>query len=161
DTPDPLAGSYYVVSLTDQLEAAAQAYLDEIDAMGGAIAAIDRGYQQRHIQDAAYRVQREIEAADRIVVGVNRFTDDEVVTPALQRIDPALEREQVARLQALRSARDETAWGSALDRLEAAARGTDNVLPAMIDAVKAQATLGEISDRLRAIWGEHREVVTV
>ena len=161
DTPDPLGGSYYVESLTDGLEAAAQAYLDEIDEMGGAIAAIDAGYQQRHIQDAAYRVQREIEAADRIVVGVNRFTDDEFVAPPLQRIDPALEREQVARISALRSARDEIVWAAALERLESVARGTDNIVPAMIEAVKAQATLGEISDRLRAVWGEHREVVTV
>jgi methylmalonyl-CoA mutase N-terminal domain/subunit len=161
DTPDPLAGSYYVETLTDQLEAAAQLYLDEIDAIGGAIAAIDSGYQQRHIQDAAYRVQREIESAERVVVGVNRFTDDEFVTPPLQRIDPGLEREQVARIAALRGRRDEAAWRSALDQLEAVARGTDNILPAMIDAVKAEATLGEISDRLRAVWGEHREFVTV
>ena len=161
DTPDPLAGSYFVETLTDQLEAAAQQYLEEIDAMGGAIAAIDSGYQQRHIQDAAYRVQREIEAAERIVVGVNRFTDDEFVTPPLQRIDPWLEREQVARIASLRSRRDRAAWQSALDELEAVARGTDNILPAMIDAVKAEATLGEISDRLRAVWGEHRELVTV
>ncbi|MFO7533339.1 MAG: methylmalonyl-CoA mutase family protein, partial [Candidatus Limnocylindrales bacterium] len=120
DTPDPLAGSYYVETLTDQLEAAAQAYLDEIEAMGGAIAAIDSGYQQRHIQDAAYRVQREIESAERVVVGVNRFTDDELVTPALQRIDPGLEREQVARIAVLRSAR---AAGGGLEPVECAAPG--------------------------------------
>ena len=161
DTPDPLAGSYYVESLTDAVEAAAWSYLEQIDDMGGAIAAIDAGFQQRQIQDAAYRVQREIEAADRIVVGVNRFTDDEAVRPPLQRIDPALEREQVARLQALRASRDELAWATALDRLEAVARGSENVVPAMIEAVKAKATLGEISDRLRDVWGEHREVVTV
>ena len=161
DTPDPLGGSYYIESLTDQVEAAAWAYLEEIDEMGGAIPAIDAGYQQRHIQDAAYRVQREIEGEDRIVVGVNRFKDDEVSTPALQRIDPALEREQVARLQALRSSRDAAAWAAALDRLEAVARGSDNIMPAVIEAVRAKATLGEISDRLRAVWGEHREVVTV
>jgi methylmalonyl-CoA mutase N-terminal domain/subunit len=106
-------------------------------------------------------VQREIEAEDRVVVGVNRFTDDEVVTPALQRIDPALEREQVARLQALRASRDEAVWAAALDRLEAVARGSDDIVPAMIEAVKAKATLGEISDRLREVWGEYREVVTV
>ena len=100
ETPDPLAGSWFVERLTDQLEAAAQAYLDEIEAMGGAIAAIEAGYQQRHIQDAAYRVQREVEAGERVVVGVNRFTDDESVRPPLLRIDPALEREQVARLRA-------------------------------------------------------------
>jgi methylmalonyl-CoA mutase N-terminal domain/subunit len=161
DTPDPLGGSYYVESLTAEVEAAAWSYLEEIDQIGGAIAAIDAGYQQRQIQDAAYRVQREIEAADQIVVGVNRFTDDEKVTPTLQRIDPALEREQVARLDALRAARDESQWAAALDRLEAVARGSDNIVPAMIEAVKAQATLGEISDRLREVWGEYREVVTV
>jgi len=161
DTPDPLGGSYYIESLTDEVETAAWGYLEEIDEIGGAIAAIDAGYQQRHIQDAAYRVQRDIEREDKIVVGVNRFTDDEIVTPALQRIDPALEREQVARLQALRSSRDEAAWAAALDRLEVVARGTDNIVPVVIDAVKAKATLGEISDRLRAVWGEYREVVTV
>ena len=161
DTPDPLAGSFYVESLTDELEAAAQGYLDEIDEMGGAIAAIDAGYQQRHIQDAAYRVQREIETAERIVVGVNKFTDDEVATPPLLRIDPTLERQQVERIRALRASRDETAWSAALDRLEVVARGTDNIVPIMIEAVKVGATLGEISDRLRAVWGEHREVVTV
>ena len=161
DTPDPLAGSYYIESLTDELEAAAQGYLDEIDAMGGAIAGIEAGYQQRQIQDAAYRVQREIERAERIVVGVNRFTDDEVVTPPLQRIDPALEREQVARIAALRSTRDESAWAAALEQLERSARGSDNVMPAVIEAVKANATLGEISDRLRAVFGEYREVITV
>ncbi len=161
DTPDPLGGSYYVESLTDSLEAAAQGYLDEIDALGGAVAALGAGYQQRQIQDAAYRVQREIERAERVVVGVNKFTDDEVVTPALQRIDPSLEREQVERLSALRGSRDVAVWAAALERLEAIARGSDNIMPAMIDAVKAQATLGEISDRLRAVWGEHREVVTV
>ena len=102
ETPDPLAGSYFVETLTDQLEAAAQAYLDEIEAMGGAIAAIEAGYQQRHIQDAAYRVQRQVEAGERVVVGVNRFTDGETVRPPLQRIDPALEREQVERIRQLR-----------------------------------------------------------
>jgi methylmalonyl-CoA mutase N-terminal domain/subunit len=161
DTPDPLAGSWFVESLTDQLEAAAQAYLDEIEAMGGAIPAIEAGYQQRHIQDAAYRVQREVEAGERIVVGINRYTDDESVRPPLQRIDPALERQQVERLAQLRAGRDGATWAAALDRLEQTSRGTDNVVPAIIDAVKARATLGEISDRLRDVWGEHREVVTI
>jgi len=161
DTPDPLAGSYVVESLTDEMEVAVQGYLDEIDTMGGAIAAIDAGYQQRQIQDSAYRVQREIEAVERIVVGVNKYSDDESVSAPLQRIDPTLEQEQVGRIEALRAARDEAAWSAALDQLEVVARGTDNIMPAMIDAVKAQATLGEISDRLRAVWGEHRELVTV
>ena len=161
DTPDPLAGSYFVESLTDELEAAANAYLEEIDELGGAIAAIDVGYQQRQIQDAAYRVQREIESEDRIVVGVNRFTDDEAVTAPLQRIDPALETEQVQRIARLRAERDEATWGAALERLGRVAESDENVMPAMIEAVKAQATLGEISDRLRVAWGEHRELVTV
>ncbi len=161
DTPDPLAGSYFVESLTDQLEAAAQVYLDEIEALGGAIAAIEAGYQQRHIQDAAYRVQRQVEAGERVVVGVNRFTDGETVRPPLQRIDPALEREQVERITRLRATRDAVACEAALTRLEQAARSTDNVMPAIIEAVGSRATLGEISDRLRAVWGEHREVVTV
>jgi methylmalonyl-CoA mutase N-terminal domain/subunit len=161
ETPDPLGGSYLVESLTDQVEAAARAYLDEIEALGGAIPAIETGYQQRQIQDAAYRVQREIERHERIVVGVNRFTDDEAVSPPLQRIDPALEPEQVARIVRLRQARDQAAWRAALERLEAAAQSTDNMVPVIIEAVKARATLGEISDRLRTVWGEHREVVTV
>jgi methylmalonyl-CoA mutase N-terminal domain/subunit len=161
DTPDPLAGSYFVESLTDQLESAAQAYLDEIEALGGAIPAIEAGYQQRHIQDAAYRVQRQVETGDRVVVGVNRFTDDEAVRPPLQRIDPGLEREQVEGITRLRAARDGQAWAAALDDLERVARSSENIVPAMIEAVQARATLGEISDRLRAIWGEHREVVTV
>ena len=161
ETPDPLAGSYFVESLTDQVEAAAQAYLDEIEAMGGAITAIEAGYQQRHIQDAAYRVQRQVEAGERVVVGVNRFSDGETVRPPLQRIDPALEREQVERLSLLRATRDQSACEAALARLEQAARGTDNVMPAIIEAVGVRTTLGEISDRLRAVWGEHREVVTV
>jgi methylmalonyl-CoA mutase N-terminal domain/subunit len=161
ETPDPLAGSYFAESLTDELERAAQQYLDEIDAMGGALAAIDRGYQQRQIQEAAYRVQREIEAGSRIVVGVNRYQDGRSGAPRLQRIDPDAERSQVAGVRAVRAGRDSSAWEAALDRLEGAARGSDNLIPAIIDAVKADATLGEISDRLRVAWGHHRELLTV
>jgi methylmalonyl-CoA mutase N-terminal domain/subunit len=117
DTPDPLAGSYLIEALTDEIEAAAQAYLDEIEEMGGAIAAIDAGYQQLQIQDAAYRVQREVEAGERIVVGVNRYTDDEAISPPIQRIDPLLEQEQVARIASLRASRDAGAWAAALDHL--------------------------------------------
>jgi methylmalonyl-CoA mutase N-terminal domain/subunit len=161
ETPDPLAGSYFVESLTDQLEAAARDYLDEIDAMGGALAAIEAGYQQRQIQEAAYRVQREIEDDVRIVVGVNRYRDDETVSPRLQQIDPRSEGDQVARVRAVRAARDGPAWEQAMSDLDATARSTDNLLPAIIAAVKAHATLGEISDRLRVAWGEHRELITV
>jgi methylmalonyl-CoA mutase, N-terminal domain len=162
ETPDPLAGSYYVETLTNQLEAAAQEYLDEIDGIGGALAAIEAGYQQRQIQEAAYRVQREVEAQERIVVGVNRFRDDDdVAQPELQRIDPAGERAQVERVQQIRADRDPGAWAAAMEALERAAAGSDNLVPPIIDAVKARATLGEISDRLRVAWGEHRELITV
>jgi methylmalonyl-CoA mutase, N-terminal domain len=161
ETPDPLAGSYFVETLTNQVEAAGQQYLDEIDAMGGALAAIEAGYQQRQIQEAAYRVQREIESEERIVVGVNRYRDDPVPSPDLQRIDPAGEREQVDRLRRLRAERDEAAWAAAMAAVDRAAKGSENLLPPIIEAVKARATLGEISDRLRVAWGEHRELITV
>jgi len=160
-TPDPLAGSYYVERLTDQLEDAANEYLIQIDAMGGAPSAIEAGFQQREIQEAAYRVQREIEAGEQIVVGVNRFRDDEVHTPELQRIDPAGERDQIDRVRRLRAGRDVAAWQAAMDRLGDAAGSSDNLVPLIIDAVKADATLGEISDRLRVAFGEHRELITV
>ena len=161
ETPDPLGGSWFVESLTDELERSAQAYLDEIAGLGGAIAAIEAGYQQRAIQDAAYRVQREIESGERIVVGVNRFQDDAGASPPLQRIDPRREQEQVERVRRLRAERDAGAWAAALERLEASAISDENLMPPLIEAVKARATLGEISDRLRATWGEHQELVTV
>ncbi len=162
ETPDPLAGSWFVESLTDELEAAATAYLAEIDAMGGTLAAIEGGFQQRQIQESAYRVQREIERADRIVVGVNRFRDDEAGTrPALLRIDPEGERLQVESLRRVRAERDPAAWEAAMRRLEDEARGDANLLPPIIEAVAAYATVGEIADRLRSVWGVHRELITV
>jgi methylmalonyl-CoA mutase N-terminal domain/subunit len=162
ETPDPLAGSWFVESLTDELEAAATAYLDEIDAMGGTLAAIEGGFQQRQIQESAYRVQREIERGERIVVGVNRFRDDEAGTrPALLRIDPEGERRQVESLRRVRAGRDASAWEAAMRRLEDEARGDANLLPSIIEAVAAYATVGEIADRLRSVWGVHRELITV
>jgi methylmalonyl-CoA mutase N-terminal domain/subunit len=161
ETPDPLAGSYYVETLTNELERAAWAELDEIEALGGTIAAIDHGYQQHRIQESAYLVQRRIESGDQIVVGVNKFEDEAGVSPPLQRIDPDGERRQVESLRRVRAERDPEAWAAALARLEAAAAGDENVMPALIDAVRAHATVGEISDRLRSAWGEHRELITV
>jgi len=162
ETPDPLAGSWFVESLTNDLEAAALAYLAEIDGMGGTLAAIEGGFQQRQIQESAYRVQREIERGDRIVVGVNRFRDEESgPRPALLRIDPEGERRQVAALRRVRAGRDPAAWGAALGRLEEEARGTENLLPPIIEAVAAYATVGEIADRLRGSFGVHRELITV
>jgi methylmalonyl-CoA mutase, N-terminal domain len=161
ETPDPLAGSYYVESLTNELEAAAWAYLDEIEEMGGTLAAIEAGFQQRQIQEAAYRVQRAIESGDQVVVGVNRFRDDEVTTPALHKIDPDGERRQIERVGRIRAERSAAAWTDAMDRLEATARGDGNLMPSILAAVRAYATVGEISDRLRVAWGEHRELITV
>jgi methylmalonyl-CoA mutase, N-terminal domain len=161
ETPDPLAGSYFVESLSNELEAAAWAYLDEIETLGGTLAAIERGFQQREIQEAAYRVQRAIDSGDQIVVGVNRFTDDEVATPPTHRIDPEGERRQIERVRRVRADRSAGAWTRAMDDLESDARGDANLMPAILAAVRAHATVGEISDRLRVAWGEHRELITV
>jgi len=161
ETPDPLAGSYYVESLTNELEAAAWAYLDEIESLGGTLAAIERGFQQREIQEAAYRVQRAVDSGDQVVVGVNKFRDDEVATPPTHRIDPEGERRQIERVRKVRAERSAEAWGSAMDELERVALADGNLMPAILGAVRAYATVGEISDRLRVTWGEHRELITV
>jgi methylmalonyl-CoA mutase N-terminal domain/subunit len=162
ETPDPLAGSYYVETLTNQLESAANAYLEEIEALGGTLAALETGYQQRQIQESAYRVQREVEAGEKVVVGVNRWVEEAAPhPPRIQRIDPAAEREQAEGVRRVRAGRDPGAWERALARLEEHARGEENLLPAIVEAVGAYATLGEISDLLRVTWGEHREVITV
>ena len=161
ETPDPLAGSYFVETLTNELEAAANAYLDEIEALGGTLAALEAGFQQRRIQEAAYHVQRQVDAGEKIVVGVNRFRDETGATPPLQRIDPESERRQVAGVRRVRAERDPAAWEAAMRRLEDAARGTTNLVPPIIDAVRAYATTGEIADRLRSAWGVHRELITV
>jgi methylmalonyl-CoA mutase N-terminal domain/subunit len=161
ETPDPLAGSYFVETLTDELEAAATAYLAEIDAMGGTLAALDAGFQQRQIQESAYRTQRAIDAGDQVVVGVNRFRDETSVSPPTQKIDPEGERRQVEGLRRVRAERDPAAWEAAIRRLDEAARGTDNLLPPLIEAVRNYATVGEIADRLRTAWGVHRELITV
>jgi methylmalonyl-CoA mutase, N-terminal domain len=161
ETPDPLAGSYYVESLSNELEATAWAYLDEIETMGGTLAAIERGFQQREIQEAAYRVQQAIESGDQIVVGVNRFRDDEVRTPPIHKIDPDGERRQIEGVQRVRAERSNEVWTAAMDELGRMATGEGNLMPAILAAVRAHATVGEISDRLRVVWGEHRELITV
>jgi len=161
ETPDPLAGSYYVETLTNQLEAAANEYLAEIEALGGTLAAIEAGYQQRQIQEAAYQVQRAVESGSKVVVGVNKFRDEETATPSLEKLDPEGERRQVESVRRVRAERDPAAWEAAMNRLEECARGDANLLPPMIEAVKAYATVGEVCDRLRSVWGEHRELITV
>ncbi|HJQ33880.1 MAG TPA: methylmalonyl-CoA mutase family protein [Pyrinomonadaceae bacterium] len=161
DTVDPLAGSYAVEQLTTEIEQRAADYIEKIDALGGMLHAIEIGYIQREIQEAAYQYQRAVESGDAVVVGVNRFrAEDETSVPTL-RIDPSVERAQVERLRALRQRRDNERTEVALTLLESAAHGTENLLPHILSCVEALATVGEISHRLRRVWGEYREAVTV
>jgi methylmalonyl-CoA mutase N-terminal domain/subunit len=161
DTVDPLAGSYAIEELTTEIEERAQEYLNKIDAMGGMLRAIETGYVQREIQEAAYSYQRAVETDDAVVVGVNRFQTEEHSTIPILRVDPSIERAQVERLRALRERRNASVADAALARLEEAARNTENLLPRILDCVEAYVTVGEISHRLRKVWGEYREAVTV
>jgi len=162
DTVDPLGGAWAVEAATETLEHEARAILDRIESKGGALNAIERGDIQREIQESAFRHQREIESGERMVVGVNTLREDgDDAAIELLRIDPELERAQVERVRALRARRDAAAWGQALDRLAGDARAGRNVMPAMIDAVLAWATVGEIAGRLRAVFGEHRETLVL
>ena len=160
-TIDPLAGSYYIESLTDQIESGARAYLDKIDALGGTLKAIERGYIQSEIQNAAYEYQQAVDRKEAIVVGVNAFGIDEEKPIPLQHIDESLERKQVERLMALRAKRDQAKWKAALQLVEDCARGTDNLMPAIVEAVDANATVGEISDAMRRVYGEYKETVVI
>ncbi len=157
DTVDPLAGSYFVESLTDAVEAGAREYIARIDAMGGAVAAIERGFQQREIHEAAYRWQKKVESGDAVVVGVNRFTDSEAAKLPVLKVDPSAESDRRQKLAALRAKRDAAAVAAALAHVEGAARSGGNLMPPILEAVTALATLGEISDRLRAVFGTHHE----
>ncbi len=161
DTIDPLAGSYYVEHLTNEIEKAARNYIEIIDSLGGALAAIERGYQQREIQESAYRYQREIEEKKRIIVGVNEFVTREEEKPEILRLDPSIGQRQVERLRRLRETRDGERVACLLEKLRRAAEGTENLMPIIIECVEARATLGEISDALRKAWGEHRETVVI
>ena len=160
-TIDPLAGSYYIESLTNEIEKRASEYLDKIEAMGGMLKAIERGYVQQEIQKAAYEYQQAVDRNEAIVVGVNQFQmDDEKAVP-LQRIDEALERKQVERLRALRAKRDRAPWQSAINAVEETARSGENLMPRILAAVEANATVGEISDAMRKVYGEYREAVVI
>jgi len=159
NTVDPLAGSYAIEKLTNEIEAKALEYLRKIEAAGGMVRAIESGYVQREIQQAAYEYQRAIEAGERVVVGVNQYVDETSASPPLLRIDPETERAQVERLAKLRARRDAARVDAALGAVEETARSDRNLLPAILDAVKAYATVGEISDRLRKVFGEYQESV--
>ena len=161
DFVDPLGGSWAVEQLTDEIEAAARDYIDRIDEMGGAVAAIENGFQQAEIQNAAYEAQLAIERADAVVVGVNAFTRDETPETNLLRVDETVEREQIQRLRDLKASRSADTVARHLDALRAAARGTDNLMPLIVDAVRDKVTLGEISDAFRDVFGEYRETVAI
>ncbi|MEW6717888.1 MAG: methylmalonyl-CoA mutase family protein [Chloroflexota bacterium] len=154
DTIDPLAGSYLIEYLTDEIERRAMEYIREIDELGGAMAAIEKGYIQGEIQDAAYRTQRAFESGEEIIVGVNAFQVEEKVDLERLRVDPAIEQRQRQRLAALRARRDNEKVNMLLEQLETAARGTENLMPHFIACVENFATLGEICNVLRAVWGE-------
>ncbi len=161
DTADPLAGSYAIEQLTQKIESRAREYLKKIDAMGGMLRAIETGYVQREIQESAYKYQRAIETQEAIVVGLNRFQVDEEQPITTLRIDPALESAQVERLRALRLRRSTDLTDSSLQRLEQAASTNENLVPKILECVETNATVGEISNRLRKVWGEYRETSTV
>jgi methylmalonyl-CoA mutase N-terminal domain/subunit len=163
NTVDPVGGSSAIEELTDRIEREAAAILERIDRLGGTLAAIEAGVIQRDIQDAAYLAQQRVDSGEAVVVGVNRFADlpdgGRRAAPQIGtlQIDPEIEARQVERLQGVRAARDAAAWRAALDAVTSAARGTDNLVPPIIRAVEAHATVGEISDALRSVFGEHRE----
>ncbi len=155
--PDPLGGSDYIEQLTDEIERGAREYIARIDALGGALVAIERGYIQREIQNAAYDYQRAVEEGRRIIVGVNRFQSDEHESPKPFRIDPELERKQVESLRSVRASRSQSECTAALAMLERAARSTDNLMPHILQCCRALATVGEISDILRGVFGQYKE----
>jgi len=161
DTVDPLAGAYAIEELTSEVERRVVDYLDKIDALGGTLHAIESGYIQREIQNSAYEYQRAVETRDAIVVGVNQFQNNDESKVKTLRVDPSVEQDQIERVRALRARRDADATAAALKALGEAAQGTENVLPRILDCVEAFATVGEISNTLRTVWGEYREAVTV
>ncbi len=157
DTVDPLGGSWYIERLSNQIESKVTAYLDDIDRMGGALKAIERGYIQQEIANSAYDYQVAVDSGEQVVVGVNRFVTDEDYTPKTLEIGVEVERKQIERLRRLKSERDNGKVGQTLDSVRTVARSSGNIMPVMIDAVKSYATVGEISDALRQVFGEYRE----
>jgi methylmalonyl-CoA mutase N-terminal domain/subunit len=160
-TIDPLAGSYYVESLTNEIEKRAAEYLGKIEVMGGMLKAIERGFVQQEIQNAAYEHQQAVDRGDAVVVGVNRFEVEEEKPIPIQKIDPALESKQIERVRALRTRRDAGPWQAALNGVQDAARSGENLMPRILAAVEAYATVGEISDAMRREFGEYRETVVI
>jgi len=161
NTIDPVAGSYAIEALTNQIETHAQEYLTRISAMGGMIKAVESGFVQNEIQRAAYEFQRTVERKERIVVGVNDFISEEERHIPTLRVDSGIEHSQVARVKALRAKRDAAKTKAALAELERRAQSAENLLPGILAAVEAYATVGEISDTLRRVYGEYQESVAI
>jgi len=161
ETIDPLAGSYYIEAKTNELQAAAQRYIDKIDALGGVIPAIEKGYIQQEIQRSAYQYLKELEQSERIVVGVNMFKTEKQYRPELLKVDPKIQEQQIDRLNQVKRQRDQAGVKRSLNRLKEVAKSTDNLMPAVLDAVKTYATLGEICDVLREVFGEYQEAVVL
>jgi methylmalonyl-CoA mutase N-terminal domain/subunit len=161
NTIDPVAGSYAIEKLTSEIESGAQEYISKIDAFGGVLRSIETGYIQQEVQKSAFEYQQAVDAGEQVVVGVNRFeTTDDKTIPTL-RIDPEIERTQVARLQALRARRDSAKASASIAEIERRARTTENLMPAILTAVESYATVGEISDALRRAFGEYQESVVI
>jgi methylmalonyl-CoA mutase N-terminal domain/subunit len=158
NTVDPLAGSWAVEEMTNRIEAGAREILERVDALGGTLPAIEQGIIQREIQESAYRAQQQIDSGETVVVGVNRFTSEEGPGIEVLRIDPGVEARQVARVRQVRASRPKDAWTSAIEEVTRAAHDGSNLVPPIVRAVEAQATVGEISDALRSVFGEHREI---
>ncbi len=161
ETIDPLAGSYYIEAKTNQLEAAARKYIETIDAMGGAIPAIENGYIQQQIQQSAYRYLKEVEQSDRIVVGVNKFKSEKQYHPELLKVDLTIQQQQIDRLNQIKRQRDAGAVARSLSHLKTIAESEDNLMPAIIDAVRVYATIGEICDVLREVFGQYQEAIVL
>ncbi len=164
NTVDPFGGSYVIEELTDRIEGQARAVLDRIDQIGGTLSAIESGFIQREIQESAYRAQVAIDAGESVVVGVNRFVEEAAEGrsgPPVFRIDPAIEREQAERVRALRAGRDPEAWQRTIEAIASASRDGSNLVPRIIDAVEAKATVGEIADAMRTVFGEYRETAAL
>ena len=158
---DPLGGSYFVERLTQEMEDGARDYFDRIDALGGMVAAIEQGFPQREVAESAYRFHQATETGEKTIVGVNRYTDELETSISTLSIDEGVGAQQIERLQRLRDTRDDGAVSGALDRLRYAATGSENLLPILVDAVRAYATIGEMCDALRDVWGEYEETPTL
>jgi len=161
NTIDPFAGSYFIESLTDEIEKRAAEYLGKIEGLGGMLKAIERGYVQQEIQNAAYEYQKAVETGEATVVGVNRFAQESEKQVPIQRIDESLERNQVERVRALRAKRDARRWKQAMEAVRDAAGSSENLMPRILTAVEAYATVGEISDAMRGVFGEYQEAVVI